>query len=450
MSRIAAVALVAALLWLPRGALGAPPTSDSIAELYRSGAAHFAAGRFDDARAALESAWQAAPDEATRYLLARTFVKLNQCERALPLLRAVQLEKARPVAGEDVRATLDGAFRACGSSLEKEEEARQLVDRARERLAVKQYTAARRDAELAQTIAPGDRVLLWLAYAYEATGNCESALRLYRRVDVANLPDDEQAEAGERIEKGIKECDRPPHDMVLVPGGTFDMGSTRGDADEGPVHEVRLAPYFLDRTEVPVARFTRCVEAGVCSRESFLTNADKPYCNFGKVQREQFPMNCVDWQAASAYCAWVGKRLPTEAEWERAARGPDGRTYPWGEDAPTCGFAVMKGDADDGCGEDRTWEVASRPRGVSEYGIFDLAGNVWEWVQDWYDPDYYRESSPSSPTGPETGERRVMRGGSWLSDAAGRSLRSANRDHDLPTYRGNGVGFRCARTAPEP
>ena len=168
-----------------------------------------------------------------------------------------------------------------------------------------------------------------------------------------------------------------------------------------------------------------------------------PYCNYGRAGRRDHPMNCVTYHGAQTYCAWAGGRLPTEAEWEFAARGDDGRAFPWGDDPPSCARVVMEDSVDDGCGMDRTAAVGSKPRGATPEGVEDLAGNVWEWVADWYDENYYARSPDRDPDGPPTGTRRVTRGGAWLSsEPAG--LRGAFRDHEEPEYVGNGVGFRCA------
>jgi len=301
---------------------------------------------------------------------------------------------------------------------------------------------------MAQKIAPGDLVLLWLALVYEATGNCDAALRLFARVDIDNLPASERAEADKRMREGKDACKKPPVDMVYVPDSRFRMGSTDGRRDERPVHQVELQAFYVDRTEVTVERFTACVEAGACIEDTYVSSSsDSPYCNFGAAQREQHPMNCVSWEGARAFCGWAGRRLPTEAEWEMAARGRDGRSHPWGGEEPTCEFSVMKSETGDGCGADHTWEVGSRPHGVSELGIFDLAGNVWEWAQDWYADDYYASSPKKAPQGPAEGTQKVIRGGSWLSAPDARSLRCAERRGMDPDEGGNGMGFRCAKDA---
>jgi formylglycine-generating enzyme required for sulfatase activity/predicted Ser/Thr protein kinase len=220
-----------------------------------------------------------------------------------------------------------------------------------------------------------------------------------------------------------------PPDMVHVPAGEFTMGSNEGESDEQPVHTVYLDAFYIDKTEVTNTQYRACVEAGSCDAPS-----DTIYCD--DADYAQHPVVYVNWNDADAYCRWAGKRLPSEAEWEKAARGTDGRTYPWGEGVD-CDHAQYRG-----CGG-QTVPVGSRPKGASPYGTLDMAGNVYEWVADWYGEDYYSRSPGRNPSGPDFGEYRVLRGGSWISVPD--DVRGANRAWYVPVSRFNGRGFRCAR-----
>jgi len=227
--------------------------------------------------------------------------------------------------------------------------------------------------------------------------------------------------------------------MVYVPAGEFEMGSTEGNDDEKPVHTVALDGFWIDRTEVSNAQYRRCVEAGDCSSppESGSTTRDSYY---GNSTYDDYPVIYVSWRQAADYCTWAGGRLPTEAQWEYAARGSDGRTYPWGDSAPDCSKANYRG-ADGLCVGD-TSAVGAYSTGASWCGALDMAGNVWEWVADWYGD--YPSGRQVNPTGPSSGEYRVLRGGSWLG----------SRNHARCAFRNWGrvlthwydhVGFRCAR-----
>ena len=227
--------------------------------------------------------------------------------------------------------------------------------------------------------------------------------------------------------------------MMFVPAGAFSMGSENGSDDEKPIHSVMLDAYYIDKFEVSNAAYGRCVDAGVCNPPK----QSKSYTRaayYGNPEFDEYPVIYVDWNMANAYCEWRGDRLPTEAEWEKAARGLDGRTYPWGES-----IDCDKANYQNSCVGD-TAKVGSYLDGVSPYGLYDMAGNVWEWVADWYDSGYYSNSPSSNPLGPSSGQYRVLRGGSWGNYDC--DARSANRYDYSPDYINYVVGFRCARSLP--
>jgi formylglycine-generating enzyme required for sulfatase activity len=216
--------------------------------------------------------------------------------------------------------------------------------------------------------------------------------------------------------------------MVPVPAGTFMMGCNGAvdsscNADEKPYHSVDLAAFAIDKTEVTQAAYAACAAAGAC-----LTMQGMP--------ADDVPVHDVPWTGAAAYCAWAGKRLPTEAEWEKAARGTDGRIYPWGNSAPTCDVA------NSGSCAGAPLAVGGRAAGASPYGALDMVGNVAEWVADLYAADYYASSPATDPTGPATGTDHVDRGGWYRSSAA--QLRVSLREANAPDTALSYVGFRCA------
>ena len=261
-----------------------------------------------------------------------------------------------------------------------------------------------------------------------------------------------------------------PAGAIAIPGGSFFMGSDDDLPFEKPAHQVTLAPFCMDEFEVTVDRYRACSDAGRCKRAGTtntwdgITGKDSkafdPLCNIrDPAARGRHPVNCVDWEMADKFCAEQGERLPTEAEWEFAARGPDGRKYPWGDDDPAgrglinaCGKeCVLWGqksgveekamyDVDDGFAN--TAPVGSFPKGASRYGIKDVVGNVWEWVADYYAP--YEKDEVTAPKGPATGEERVIRGGAWNASYPS-WVRPTFRYKDAPTKRSYGIGFRCAR-----
>jgi len=214
---------------------------------------------------------------------------------------------------------------------------------------------------------------------------------------------------------------------ATVPAGPFMMGcnaSVDSDCheDEKPYHQVTLPAFTIDLHEVTGSEYAACSAAGVCPA------ADTSQSNG--------PVVLTTWSAASAFCTWKGKRLPTEAEWEKAARGTDGRIYPWGNSAPDCTRAQTAS-----CGG-TPGPVGAHPAGASPYGVLDMAGNVWEWVADWYQTDYYAQSPSESPPGPSTGTNRIRRGGATaFTDPAPRvSLRVSTPPNTADTT----TGFRCA------
>jgi formylglycine-generating enzyme required for sulfatase activity len=234
-----------------------------------------------------------------------------------------------------------------------------------------------------------------------------------------------------------------PPGMVGVAAGPFLMGSDSAEVDESPMRVVHLDGFYIDEHEVTVSQYASCVDAGECDRPTRTHGDDGDYYNYGAKDSGRHPVNGVSWFQAVAYCKWKGKRLPREAEWEKAARGVDGRTFPWGGDAAGCSEAVMD-DGADGCGRDSTWEVGSKPAGASPYGALDMAGNVWEWTADWYAKDYYASGPEKNPGGPLSGSRRAVRGGCWSDRAA--YLRTAQRTYDAPGLVRSDLGFRCAMT----
>jgi formylglycine-generating enzyme required for sulfatase activity len=250
---------------------------------------------------------------------------------------------------------------------------------------------------------------------------------------------------------------RPADGMVMlpVPRERFVMGSSDAEVQaavdqcvangfaqsdcstwmqaESPAHKVNLGAYWIDKTEVTHAQYGRCVGAGACPSPA-CAPGDNP-----STYPDQ-PVVCVTRDNALAYCQWAGARLPTEAEWEKAARGLDGRTFPWGNDAPDCAKANFS--SAEGLCVGSPASVGTYLEGASPYGALDMAGNVWEWVGDRYAAGYYAVSPPENPQGPEAGEGWVLRGGSWAGSSTG--LRSAFRNLGGLSLRSDNIGFRCA------
>jgi formylglycine-generating enzyme required for sulfatase activity len=228
--------------------------------------------------------------------------------------------------------------------------------------------------------------------------------------------------------------------MVLVPEGIFTMGDNTRDIMEGPAHSVHLDAYYIDRYEVTNKQFMDCVDEGECDWPANISSKTRP-SYYGNPEFDDFPVIYVSWDMARAFCTWRGARLPTEAEWEKAARGSDSRAYPWGRadvDCSRANYSVCGGD---------TVEVGSYESGKSPYEAYDMAGNVWEWVADWYQENYYATlgSNPSNPPGPAAGSERVIRGGSWINTP--KSISTTIRNSSDPSKIYNFVGFRCAMDA---
>jgi formylglycine-generating enzyme required for sulfatase activity len=225
--------------------------------------------------------------------------------------------------------------------------------------------------------------------------------------------------------------------LVRILAGPFVMGGGP-EADERPRRTVVLAAFEIDADEITRAEYAACVAAGACKPATSPPDAARA----GDTGAKR-PVTGVSWSDADAYCRWAHKRLPTEAEWERAARGTDGRTYPWGEalDCTRANFGNYDGEGRCPRNPGRTVDVGSFARAGEE--LHDLAGNVWEWVADWYDARYYTHAPSENPRGPSKGERRVVRGGACCSMFG--LPRASNRNAFPPDYRDDDLGFRCAR-----
>lgn len=250
-------------------------------------------------------------------------------------------------------------------------------------------------------------------------------------------------------------CQDAPYGMVCIPGGPFLRGRDDGPKNAQPSATVWLQTFYMDKNEVTNADYQVCVDAKACPKSG------PQYKDFSRPEQ---PINGISWYEARTYCEFVGKKLPTEAQWEKAARGTDGRLYPWGKETATCERAVIKDARGRSCGvkkakgghpeKGRTWEIGQKP--ATLHGLFDMAGNSWEWVEDWYSKSYAECGEAClgvDPKGPCDGadtckghRLKIVRGGSWYWP--GNYATTTYRRHHVPSNRPfHHFGFRCAATA---
>lgn len=249
--------------------------------------------------------------------------------------------------------------------------------------------------------------------------------------------------------------DSVPKGMVNIPEGSFMMGTPVGVNPsatffgETPVHKVILSRYSIDVHEVTVAQYTECVREGQCD-EPVQDSSDFEECNYKTPGRLEHPINCVTWLEANNYCASKGLALPTEAHWEMAARGTQSWLYPWGDSPkPNCELAIVReitsDGADNGCGQNSTWPVGSRPQGASPHGVMDMIGNVAEWTADIHDKQFYTDSPLRDPANPETtyAEKYYgIRGGGWSTNLHSYNSRRGGILYSLSSF---SLGFRCVK-----
>ncbi len=246
---------------------------------------------------------------------------------------------------------------------------------------------------------------------------------------------------------------RALQEMVWVPAGSFPMGFNIendmdwGDDDEEPVHEVFLSVFQIDRYEVTAEEFSRFLNKFPEASERYIelgpaVTIEKANGSYRpRKGLDRYPANRVSWYGADAFCRWKGKRLPTEAQWEKAARGTDRRIFPWGNEYPDNSWATFRRKFSE-LGFEALVPVDSLEKGRSPYGVHHMAGNVWEWVADWYAQDYYQNSPQKDPPGPEEGTSRVLRGGNWYYKAY--YMRATYRFNERPEKFKVWQGFRCA------
>ena len=247
--------------------------------------------------------------------------------------------------------------------------------------------------------------------------------------------------------------DDAKENMIFIPEGSFTMGfkidndHEWGDMDEEPVHQVTLSSYWIDKYEVTSSNFSKFLNENKNEAHRFIEITPSVTVQFEdniyqpRKGLENYPVNRVSWFGADAYCKWKGKRLPTEAEWEKAARGDDQRIFPWGNQFPDNSRVTFRRKFSEK--EFRVMEpVDGLPAGVSPYGVHHMAGNVWEWVSDWFDSVAYQDENRMDPKGPESGISKVLRGGNWYYKAY--YMRTTYRFNERPGVFKVWQGFRCA------
>ena len=243
-------------------------------------------------------------------------------------------------------------------------------------------------------------------------------------------------------------------DMILIPAGEFIMGTDSEGAkvDQKPAHRVYLDTFYIDKHEVTNAQFEAFIVDGGYQNRKLWTAAGWNFIQKHQIKtplhhgqnsvsiEPDHPVIGVSWYEANAYATWAGKRLPTEAEWEKAARGTKGHVYPWGNEMDFSRLSYFPH-------HEKILGVGSFPSGASPYGVLDMAGSVWEWCADWYGENYYSQSLQKNPTGPDRGEYRVLRGGGWNSIRL--QLQCSYRYYDKEDRRAYNIGFRCAQDTTE-
>ena len=268
--------------------------------------------------------------------------------------------------------------------------------------------------------------------------------------EVEVIPAEVAEPSSEMPAEPVEELDvfEVPDGMVIIPATEYMMGCDPEHnngygcpSDELPQHMVSLSAFAIDVYEVTNAQYAECVAAGACAAP-IATASQARVDYYQNPEYANFPMINVKWEQAQAYCTWAGKRLPTEAEWELAARGATPKAYAWGDDDPDCSQANIYHDLSMSACVGDTVAVGSYPAGASEFGVMDMTGNVWEWVADSYIEDFYSVSPTENPLAEEANQLRTVRGGGWASNWL--AARVTSRAYDLSFYSGLDLGFRCA------